>query len=384
MKTEQQLPKNIRQIGSPAGHTKVYVEDYVITFLNALTTDHNTFVRGAILFGEKKKIGNDTIIFVRGAIEGQNLELDLDEAVFDDRVWREIYQQKDRFFGQMEVIGWALLRMGFSVRLNDKIKKTHFENFPGDGKVLYMIDQLEQEDAFYVYRGQDLVRQSGYYIYYEKNPMMQSYLIERNERIKEVRSYENMMEARRDEKVIRQFRERVMEKTKSGHRKGMIRRVASAAVMAIVIAAGGAMYYYSQNRTTIDFRSMVQGAVTTMGMGVHKQIATEKEKMPSTLQTQEQKTETTTTTEKKKEKTTQETEKTTQTVKQSTTEQRKVRTIRREWETYRVRKGDTLVSISKRRYGNQRAIQRIRDLNGIGPKEQIYPGQKLLLPSYKK
>lgn len=382
MKTEQQLPKNIRQIGSPAGHTKVYVEDYVITFLNALTTDHNTFVRGAILFGEKKKIGNDTIIFVRGAIEGQNLELDLDEAVFDDRVWREIYQQKDRFFGQMEVIGWALLRMGFSVRLNDKIKKTHFENFPGDGKVLYMIDQLEQEDAFYVYRGQDLVRQSGYYIYYEKNPMMQSYLIERNERIKEVRSYENMMEARRDEKVIRQFRERVMEKTKSSHRKGMIRRVASAAVMAIVIAAGGAMYYYSQNRTTIDFRSMVQGAVTTMGMGVHKQIATEKEKMPSTLQTQEQKTETTT--EKKKEKTTQETEKTTQTVKQSTTEQRKVRTIRREWETYRVRKGDTLVSISKRRYGNQRAIQRIRDLNGIGPKEQIYPGQKLLLPSYKK
>ena len=382
MKTEQQLPKNIRQIGSPAGHTKVYVEDYVITFLNALTTDHNTFVRGAILFGEKKKIGNDTIIFVRGAIEGQNLELDLDEAVFDDRVWREIYQQKDRFFGQMEVIGWALLRMGFSVRLNDKIKKTHFENFPGDGKVLYMIDQLEQEDAFYVYRGQDLVRQSGYYIYYEKNPMMQSYLIERNERIKEVRSYENMMEARRDEKVIRQFRERVMEKTKSSHRKGMIRRVASAAVMAIVIAAGGAMYYYSQNRTTIDFRSMVQGAVTTMGMGVHKQIATEKEKMPSTLQTQEQKTETTT--EKKKEKTTQETEKTTQTVKQSTTEQRKVRTIRREWETYRVRKGDTLVSISKRRYGNQRAIQRIRDLNGIGPKEQIYPGQKLLLPSYRK
>ena len=32
MKTEQLLPKNIRQIGSPVGHTKVYIEDYVITF----------------------------------------------------------------------------------------------------------------------------------------------------------------------------------------------------------------------------------------------------------------------------------------------------------------------------------------------------------------
>ena len=39
MKTEQQLPKNIRQIGSPAGHTKVYIEDYVITFLNSLSMD---------------------------------------------------------------------------------------------------------------------------------------------------------------------------------------------------------------------------------------------------------------------------------------------------------------------------------------------------------
>ena len=94
MKTEQQLPKNIRQIGSPAGHTKVYVEDYVITFLNALTTDHNTFVRGAILFGEKKKIGNDTIIFVRGAIEGQNLELDLDEAVLFSQVMPSISVRK--------------------------------------------------------------------------------------------------------------------------------------------------------------------------------------------------------------------------------------------------------------------------------------------------
>ena len=62
----------------------------------------------------------------------------------------------------------ALLRMGFSVRLNDKIKKTHFENFPGEGKVLYMMDDLEGEDAFYVFRGEDLSRQNGYYIYYEK------------------------------------------------------------------------------------------------------------------------------------------------------------------------------------------------------------------------
>ena len=52
--TEQQLPKNIRQIGSPAGHTKVYIEDYVITFLNSLSMDKNTYVRGAIFIWREK------------------------------------------------------------------------------------------------------------------------------------------------------------------------------------------------------------------------------------------------------------------------------------------------------------------------------------------
>ena len=31
------------------------------------------------------------------------------------------------------------------------------------------MDDLEGEDAFYVFRGEDLSRQNGYYIYYEKN-----------------------------------------------------------------------------------------------------------------------------------------------------------------------------------------------------------------------
>ena len=372
VKIEQQLPKNIRQIGSPVGHTKVYIEDYVITFLNRLAMDKNTFVRGAILFGEKKNIGSDTVLFVRGAIEGQNLELDLDETVFDDKVWREIYQQKDRFFPDLDVIGWALSRMGFSVRLNDKIKKTHFENFPGEGKVLYMVDHLEQEDAFYVYRGQDLVRQNGYYIYYERNPKMQNYLVERNQRIREAQSYENMLEAKRDEKIIRQFREKVSQKAKSNNRKGMIRKFSSAAAAALVIIMGGTMYYYAQNDDTVNFQDMVRGAVETMGKGVKEQVDTEQEEIPSTLDT-ETSTKTTssqTSTQVSTKQTTVTTAKTTSTSQQTMSSYQK----------YVVRKGDTLVSISKKMYGTQKMVQRIKDANGIKNGNQIYPGQKLILP----
>lgn len=372
MKTEQQLPKNIRQIGSPAGHTKVYIEDYVITFLNSLSMDKNTYVRGAILFGEKKQIGNDLVIFIRGAIEGQNLELDLDETVFDDEVWREIYQQKERLFSGLDVIGWALLRMGFSVRLNDKIKKTHFENFPGEGKVLYMMDDLEGEDAFYVFRGEDLSRQNGYYIYYEKNPMMQNYLVERRQDIKEVQTYEKMMESRRDEKLIQQFREKISKKTKSNQRKGRIRNISTAAAVTIMMIMGGTMYYYAGQDQSINFKEVVNGAVHTMGKGVSDQIST-KSSTTSVKITKRLDTATQTSIHKKEQKTTQ------PTIKQKQKTQ-KVSSGQYKSYTYTVKSGETLVSISRKVYGTQKLVQRIKKANALSDENQIYPGQKLIIP----
>lgn len=376
MKTEQQLPKNIRQIGSPAGHTKVYIEDYVITFLNSLSMDKNTYVRGAILFGEKKQIGNDLVIFIRGAIEGQNLELDLDETVFDDEVWREIYQQKERLFSGLDVIGWALLRMGFSVRLNDKIKKTHFENFPGEGKVLYMMDDLEGEDAFYVFRGEDLSRQNGYYIYYEKNPMMQNYLVERRQDIKEVQTYEKMMESRRDEKLIQQFREKISKKTKSNQRKGRIRNISTAAAVTIMMIMGGTMYYYAGQYQSINFKEVVNGAVHTMGKGVSDQISTKSSTKSSTTSVKITKTldsATQTSIHKKEQKTTQ------PTIKQKQKTQ-KVSSGQYKSYTYTVKSGETLVSISRKVYGTQKLVQRIKKANALSDENQIYPGQKLIIP----
>nr|WP_207727574.1 MULTISPECIES: LysM peptidoglycan-binding domain-containing protein [Anaerostipes] len=377
------MPKNIRQIGGPVGTTKVYIEDFVVTFLKALTTDKNTFVRGAILFGEKKSIDNETVIFIRGAVEGQNIELDLDETVFDDKVWREIYQKKERFFPDLEVIGWALSRMGFSVRLNDKIKKTHFENFPGDGKVLYMTDHLEGEDAFYVYRGQDLVRQSGYYIYYEKNPMMQEYLIERNQKLKEAVSYETMLEAKRDEKIVRQFRTIVQEKQKSSRTKVMMKRLSSSAAMLLVLILAGGMFYYSRLDNSSSFGDAIHGAVETMGKGVKDNVSMEEENKESGTTTKQLPTSTEkadgteagTTADKKKTET--------GTTAATASTQKSAQSMARS-RTYVVKKGDSLVSISRRMYGSRKYMYKILDANKIGPKEHIYPGQKLIIPSITK
>ena len=147
--------------------------------------------------------------------------------------------------------------------------------------------------------GEDLSRQNGYYIYYEKNPMMQNYLVERRQDIKEVQTYEKMMESRRDEKLIRQFREKISKKTKSNQRKGRIRNISTAAAVTIMMIMGGTMYYYAGQDQSINFKDVVNGAVHTMGKGVSDQISTKSSSTTSVKITKTLDTATQTSTHKK-------------------------------------------------------------------------------------
>lgn len=150
------------------------MEDYVVTYLNYIARPGSTQARGAILLGESKKSDAGDVIFISGAVDAQNIEFDMDESEFTQEIWTEIYDQVKQFFPGLSVMGWFLSRMGFSTAINDKIEKMHVENFPGKDKVLFITDSLESEDAFYMYEHGQLVKQKGYYIYYEKNEAMQT------------------------------------------------------------------------------------------------------------------------------------------------------------------------------------------------------------------
>ena len=45
-----------------------------------------------------------------------------------------------------------------------------------------------------------------------------------------------------------------------------------------------------------------------------------------------------------------------------------------------VKSGETLVSISRKVYGTQKLVQRIKKANALSDENQIYPGQKLIIP----
>ena len=199
------LPKNIRQIGNPSGNKRIYIEDYVVTYLNYIARPGSTQARGAILLGEVKRSDVGDIIFISGAVDAQNIELDMDETEFSKEIWADIYEQIKDNFPELSVVGWFLSRMGFSTAINDKIEKVHVENFAGSNKVLYITDSLESEDAFYMFENGQLVKQKGYFVYYTKNEKMQNYIIKQrggasNEANTEIK--------RKDEELIRSYRKK--------------------------------------------------------------------------------------------------------------------------------------------------------------------------------
>ena len=157
------LPKNIRQIGSPSGNKRIYIEDYVVTYLNYIARPGSTHARGAILLGENKKTEIGDVLFISGAVEAQNLEFDMDESEFTKEAWADIYEQVKENFPELSVVGWFLSRMGFSTAINDKIEKMHVDNFPGKDKVLYITDSLESDDAFYMYEHGQMLKQFNFF-----------------------------------------------------------------------------------------------------------------------------------------------------------------------------------------------------------------------------
>lgn len=90
------LPRNYRQIGEP-GAKKIYIEDYVYTYLNKLAQPENLYARGAVLFGKMYKTSIGKCIFISGAAACQNFELDLEETIFSEESWGEIYRIRDSF-----------------------------------------------------------------------------------------------------------------------------------------------------------------------------------------------------------------------------------------------------------------------------------------------
>ena len=170
------IPKNVRQIGQVNDLKKIYVEDYVMSFIKKLGMRKESSSELVVLLGQFVKINNCQCIFISGAIELKGVIYE-DNLVFSNEVWTNIYETIKQYFTNVEIVGWSIIRAGLPLNVDERIRKVHVDNFAGQDKTLLLYDSLDREEAFYVFEENKLKRQDGYYIFYDKNAEMQNYII---------------------------------------------------------------------------------------------------------------------------------------------------------------------------------------------------------------
>ena len=170
------LPKHIRQMGLPGNSPEIYIEDYAEGYLRRLAASDYTECRVAVLVGEFMKSEGKRYVFIRGAIEAEDVIVD-NSVCFTSEVWANVYEKIKRYFPQYEAIGWFLGGPEFLTEVTDEIRQIHVDWFGGRDRVLYRIDPVEKEATFYLYDKGELKQWPGYSIYYEKNEEMQDYLV---------------------------------------------------------------------------------------------------------------------------------------------------------------------------------------------------------------
>lgn len=176
------VPNNIRQIGEIHETQKIYIEDYAYTYLCRISDKYQKEGCAAILLGQANYKNGISYLFIKSAIGLLDLEVSEDHLQLGEEAWNYVYEKNQEYFQGQEVVGWCLSLPGCLLEPNNLICKTHLDHFGGKEKVLFLMESLEKEEAFFRYEEGGLNRLEGFYIYYEKNLPMQNYLVDENKR----------------------------------------------------------------------------------------------------------------------------------------------------------------------------------------------------------
>ena len=422
------LPKNIRQIGERDQIVKLYVEDYVNTYLKRLYPVGGQGLRIGLLLGSMELNDGTPYIFIDGALEMEDVT-EAGRVSFTDISWKKAYQSIEQLFPKRSILGWFLCGSPGDDLTPLNYWKQHMQYFEGTNKLMYLSNGIEGDETVYITSEDGFYKLQGYSIYYERNQMMQDYMVLRKD-VKRIETDTN-------DKVIEEFRKRMdehkEEATDRHQTAGLLRGMCTA--MSVVILAGGIVMFNNfermQNMESVivsaipakaekflagdhkkESKSQTGVVVEDAEAGISPTTAVNKETMSNIQPTQagetQAPTEAAVNTEtsvaqtqpetSKESQAVAESEKTTEQTSQAAAETTKAQTgeSNAQKETSQapsksqeaaasgakvhiVQEGETLYGISLAEYHTVNKLKEICELNGLEDENKIVAGQKLLL-----
>lgn len=422
------MPKNVRQIGHISEtNSIVYVEDYVMTYMRQMLNTECMACKVAILLGYYVTSEENKKIFIKGAVELRNTDFALG-TTFTNEDWTSIYEHIKEYFADLEIVGWAMIGSDLYIERDEKNRRIQRDNFPGMDIVMLKLDIIEKEEAFYFLVNNQFVKQTGYYIYYEKNEDMQNYMVDcKKDILPEEKIY--------IDKTTPKIRNVIKEKKEKKEEQSVIPLLYSAstilAIIVLVIAAT-MLHNYDQIRNlevavnsmsenisqvaknstqeVVDTGIIVEDTSTLTNQeqkdavgesnGTDPQKAeTERidvETVSANLDVKEENTEQEQQEQSQPEQSQEEsdqlletdlvqnkeetTEEDTEQKAEESSETEETEEVSSEMKYYVVKSGDSLVGICLKLYGSANNMSIIMDMNGVTDENKIFAGQELRIP----
>lgn len=385
---------NVRQIGH-IGNEKVYIEDYVVSFLKQCIRD-NQNEQAFVLYGRKEYIDKKRTWFVSSVLKVPQTDAHKKTLTVESD-WHVMNEQAAKFFPGQAVVGLAMYGTDELAYCEERIENTFVHFLREDQKLFLFFDEEELDGELFFYEQDKLVKQEGFFEYYEKNEPMQNYMLYDQEQKGEIKTGANETSETGNDHATRQFRAMLAQKKKeNAHKKALVFMYGLSAVLAVVIVAIGItiIQNYDQMNDMQNVLSKLSGQVETGFAQEQKQNdedMTAAESVPAVPKEEET---VTGLEEGKREESVEVVAREdvqqndivqTDEVVHITQEQKEEADVVQKEETavpafYEIRKGDTLEKISIRFYGDDRKIKAICELNHIEDQDTILYGQKIVLP----
>lgn len=228
MEERRKLPKNVRQVGERDELYRIYLEDYVGTYLEKCMSRQGELTVG-VLVGENCVIDGNACLFIVGALEVNHVWADGDQLLFSEYSWERMLDVKSRHFTAGDICGCFVCAGEEIIPDISVLQKLQNRYFPETGSV--MLVQSREDSSMYYQSMAGMSRLSGYYIYYERNEAMQRFLVEN--------SQGRVVERTGDEVVVNQFREKMTEKKNMRNPAGLRLAYGLCACLALAVCAIG-------------------------------------------------------------------------------------------------------------------------------------------------
>ncbi len=362
-------PKNVKQIGEIEGNCKIYLEDYVNTYIMNIAKKKSSERYIGILLGETKEYEGIRYNFIDAAMEIENRE------ELNSNIWNDIYDNKKEHFPQKEIVGWFLIDDEVSKNQMLDIERMHLNNFAGGGKCLFLVERNYMEGSFYIYENRCLKKNSGYNIYYEKNELMQDYMIGSNVGKK--------VDEDLNDRAITSFRQIINERNEKAAKNGYMGLVSSFLAVVIIVIGINMINSYEKLKNLDYMMNNISNKVTDISnneltpvVNLPGLVEPKTNEIPTQEQT-EAPSETST-----EEPTQEPTEKTTEAPTEAQT-QKPTQAIKEDEkipEFHIVKEGESIYTISRKYYGSTKYVKEILKYNNIENANKIYPEQKIKLP----